>query len=498
MIFRDRVPPRRYNFLEGSVSVEPLDLKAARLPNGFAQLLFSLIFAAVLPGGCGSISNAKEAWRAAHTRREHIKLRDEQGALSYQQGRAIIANLEIESGANKKLAQHVAFEQKLTGSPLVVGNKVGLLQNGKETYRAMFNAIEGADDSINLETFEFFDDPIGQEFAEALIAKQRGGIQVNVIYDGFGSMTTSGEFFNRMRESGIRVLQFNPPSPTARRFHWWSTTHRDHRKLMIIDGKTAILGGINLSNVYSSSISSHHEHEHEDLASASLDSWRDTDVEIQGPAVAECQKLFMNHWDSQQGHPLSQRNYFPQLDKQGEEVVRIIATSPGDSSVIYITMISAINNADTNAYITDAYFGPDSQIIDAMKSAAERGVDVRLLVPGQADSRLISAAARSHYSQLMNSGVRIYEWRGKMLHAKTATVDSVWSTVGSSNLDWWSIARNDEVNATILGTDFGARMDQMFSDDLKNAEPIDSEKWKSRGIWERLTELFGRLVEPML
>ena len=459
-------------------------------------VLLLTLTAASLAGGCGSISDAAQSRHAAHLHHQHLKLEDEQGPLSYQQGRAIIANLQAESGKTQHLGHHLAFEQAITGAPLVVGNKVTLLENGATTYRAMFTAIESAEDSINLETFQFFDDPIGQEFAEALIARQRGGVQVNVIYDSVGSLGTPAKFFQRMRDSGIRVLQFNPISPMARRFHW-STTNRDHRKLMIIDGKTAILGGINLSNVYSSSF--HHEDEHEDLASkVDLDSWRDTDIEIDGPAVAECQKLFLAHWASQQGRPLSQRNYFPPQQKQGDEVVRIIGTSPGDSSLIYITLISAINNADSNIYITDAYFGPDSQIIDAMKSAAGRGVDVRLLLPGKADSLLITSAARSHYAELMDSGVKIYEWHGKMLHAKTATIDHVWSTVGSSNLDWWSIARDDEVNATVLGIEFGGKMDAMFNADLQSADVIDPELWKSRSILERMKEALARLIEPLL
>jgi cardiolipin synthase A/B len=449
--------------------------------------------------GCSSVADSPDSVLAAvaNARHKHLKFADAQGPLSNAQGKVIIARLEQASGKTDLLKRHLAFEQALTGSPLIVGNKVTLLENGADTYRAMFNAIEGAENNINLESFEFMDDPIGQEFADALIARQRAGIQVNVIYDSFGSWGTPEAFFQRMRDHGIRVLQFDPLSPAARRFHW-ATAHRDHRKLMIVDGRTAILGGINLSDVYSSSPSSESAKRESYKPAADLGSWRDTDIEIAGPAVAECQKLFIEHWISQRGRPLSPRRYFPPLSEQGNDIVRIIGFAPGELSLIYVTLISAINNAETNVYITDAYFAPDARMLDAMESAARRGVDVKLLVPGANTSSLVEAAGRSHYSNLLNAGVKVYEWRGNMLHAKTATVDHVWSTVGSSNLDWWSIVRNDEVNATILSAGFGQEMDGMFGRDLENATEMDPEQWKSRSIFERIYESFARMIQPML
>jgi cardiolipin synthase len=449
--------------------------------------------------GCGAVADSPDSVSAAlaNAYHKHIKFADAEGPLSNAQGKVIIARLEQATGKTDILRRHLTFEQAITGSPLIVGNKVTLLENGAETYRAMFNAIEGADDNINLESYEFTDDPIGRKFADALIAKQRAGIQVNVIYDSFGSWDTPEAFFRRMRDNGIRVLQFDPLSPAARRFHW-ATAHRDHRKLMIIDGRTAILGGINLSDVYSSSPGFGSANEEIGKPEADLGSWRDTDIEIEGPAAAECQRLFIEHWISQGGRPLSPRRYFVPLAQQGNEIVRIIGFAPGELSLIYVTLISAINNAETNVYITDAFFAPDKRMMEAMESAARRGVDVKLLVPGATTSSLVEAAGRSHYSDLLNAGVKVYEWRGNMLHAKTATVDRVWSTVGSSNLDWWSIARNDEINATIVGDEFGMEMDRMFDRDLQNATEIDPEQWKERSISERIYEDFARMIQRML
>src|SRR5215472_11015159 len=461
------------------------------------RLIFLVLLAAYLCG-CSSVADSPDSVSAAlaGARHKHLKFTDAQGPLSNVQGRVLIARLEKTSGKTDILQRHLVFEQAITGSPLIVGNKVTLLENGADTYRAMFSAIESADNNINLETYEFLDDPIGQEFADALIAKQRAGVQVNVIYDSFGSWSTPAVFFQRMRDNGIRVLQFDPLSP-ARRFHW-ATAHRDHRKLMIIDGRTAILGGINLSDVYSSSPTSKGPTRESNKPVADLGSWRDTDIEIAGPAVAECQKLFIEHWMSQRGRPLSPRRYFAPLSQQGNDIVRIIGFAPGELSLIYVTLISAINNAETNVYITDAFFAPDAKMLDAMESAARRGVDVKLLVPGANTSSLVEAAGRSHYLNLLNAGVKVYEWRGNMLHAKTATVDHVWSTVGSSNLDWWSIARNDEVNATIVSDGFGREMDRMFYRDLQNATEIDPGEWKLRSFFQRIWEYFARTIQPML
>jgi cardiolipin synthase A/B len=443
--------------------------------------------------GCGTMPDAVEALHSPRLYRQSPRFAAADGPLPADQERHIVTRLEQRTGDTDILDRHLAFEQSITGNPLTVGNKVTLLKNGPDTYRAMFAAIEGATDNINLETFTFEDDAVGEKFADVLIAKQRAGVQVNVIFDDFGSMYTSNAFFDRLRESGIRALRFNPLNPAKRRFHLVSTNHRDHRKLMIVDGKIAFLGGINISDVYSSGSSSGRK-----MKDGDSEEWRDTDVEIEGPAVAECQKLFLGTWQRQGGRPLSPRNYYPPPQPSGHQIVRVIGSVPQESSLIYLTLLSAIHNSESNVYITDAYFAPDSQMLDEMEAAAQRGVDVRLLVPGQADEPLVVSAARSHYSALLDSGVKIYEWRGKMLHAKTATVDHVWSMVGSSNLDWWSIARNDEIAATILSVRFGRQMDLMYGSDLNNSVPVDREQWQSRSVFERIEETVAGLLEPML
>jgi len=186
------------------------------------------------------------------------------------------------------------------------------------------------------------------------------------------------------------------------------------------------------------------------------------------------------------------------LDRKGSEIVRVVASVPERFNPIYVTLISAVVSSETNVYITDAYFAPDHQMLHALEHAARRGVDVRLLVPSQSDEPLMLSAERSHYEDLLEAGVKIYEWQGEMLHAKTATIDGVWSTVGTSNLDWWSIARDNEVNAIILSHSFADQMNEMFMKDLDSTKQIDLHEWHHRGFRERFDETVAEVFEPML
>jgi cardiolipin synthase len=438
--------------------------------------------------GCATIPDARAMMH------ERFFYRDPQfvgshGPLSHAQGQAIIARLEASQHANTDiLARHLAFEQAISSEPLVLGNKVTLLENGPNTYKAMLAAIRGARDNVNLEMYIISRGAVGNEFADALIERAHHGVQVNIIYDSFGSMQTSSAYFDRLRQNGIAVVQFNPMSPFEHRFRW-HPTHRDHRKLLVVDGQLAFTGGINISEVYASGLSQKRE---------PPQYWRDTDVEVEGPVVARFQQLFMNEWQTEHGPPLAPRNYFPKLERKGDQIVRVIGSVPEQFSLIYVTLISAISNAQTNVYITDAYFAPDHQMLHALANAARRGVDVRLLLPQESDEAMIVPAARSHYTYLLKAGVKIYEWRGAMLHAKTATIDGVWSTVGTSNLDWWSIARNNEINAVILGHDFSDQMNLMFRNDIEGSSQIDLHEWEERGFDERFKEFFARIASPIL
>jgi cardiolipin synthase len=416
------------------------------------------------------------------------------GPLSPARSRAVLQELERGADDTNIFDRHLALEQAVSDSPLLTGNRVRLLEDGPDTYRAMFVAILAARDHINMETYILEDDEVGRRFADALIDKQRQGVQVNVIYDSVGTLGTPVEFFQRLRDSGIRTLEFNPVNPATAKAGW-DVNQRDHRKLLIIDGQTVFLGGINISSVYSGGSS-------RGQSKASLDGelpWRDTDLQIDGPVAAEFQKLFLATWAAQKGEPLAPRNFFPPLRPEGNEVVRAIGSSPDDAfSLIYVTLLSAINSAETEVWLTNAYFVPDPQLLAALKAAAARGADVRIVVPGSTDSALVFHAGRSYYDELLEAGVKIFERHGALMHAKTAVIDGVWSTVGSTNLDWRSFLHNQEVNAVVLGTEFGDRMRAAFERDVAQSRRITLEQWRHRSIDVRVKERLARLWQYWL
>jgi cardiolipin synthase len=420
--------------------------------------------------------------------------------LSPERSKELLAKLAGGQGSDV-LARHLALEQAVADAPLVLGNRVVLLENGPNTYAAMFSAIAGAHDSIDMETYILEDDEVGRRLADTLIAKQAEGVQVNLIHDAVGTLGTKKEYFTRLSDAGINVVEFNPVNPLAAKAGW-SVNQRDHRKLLVVDGRSAVLGGINISSVYSSRVPG---------SSGSAMSggsrggdkkslpWRDTDLLIEGPVVATLQKLFMDTWQAQKGKPLAQHDYFPSLQAQGQDVVRAIGSSPDEPfSQIYVTLISAINAAESEILITNAYFVPDPQLMNALISAAARGVDVKLILPSTTDSSLVFHAGRSHYEPLLRGGVKLYERREALLHAKTAVIDGVWSTVGSTNLDWRSFLHNQELTAVILGKEFGAKMRDAFERDLAASEPITLEAWQRRPLTTRAKEMFARLWEYWL
>lgn len=423
-----------------------------------------------------------------------VQLEGARGPLSAARSKAILDRLQRRGQPTDIFERHLAIEEAMVDSPLTTGNRVLLLQDGPATYRAMLAAMLAARDHINLETYILEDDEVGQRFAQVLIEKQRQGVQVNVIRDSVGTLGTPDAFFRNLADNGIQVLEFNPVNPLAARGDW-ALNRRDHRKLLIVDGKTAFLGGINISSVYSGGSFSQRSHQR---PAGSL-AWRDTDLQLQGPVVAEFQKLFLASWESQRGQSLPARDYFPKPEAVGRLVVRAIGSSPDDAySLIYATLLSAIGSAETSVYLTNAYFAPDPQLLAALESAARRGVDVKLILPSQTDSWLVFHAGRGYYEPLLRAGVKIYERRGVILHSKTALIDGVWATVGSTNLDWRSFLHNHELNAVILGTEFGGQVQVMFEKDLALSDAITLAQWKRRPIELRLKEWFARAWEYWL
>lgn len=458
------------------------------------NVFFFILLASILSpsSGCASLPNVTEKIDEAPAALENRQIDSSKGLLSPEKSRAIMERLKRSVKPTDILGRHIAVVESVTDSPLTKGNKVTLLADGQATYAAMFKAIQSARDHINLESYIIEDDETGRKFAALLLQKQREGVQVNLIYDSVGSMKTPAAFFQLLRDGGIQVIGFNPINPLKARGEW-GLTHRDHRKILITDGKVAIIGGINISKVYSSSPFKRKRNEKGPIH------WRDTDIQIEGPAVAEFQKLFLDTWQRQKGPELSERTYFPELKEQGGALVRVLGSTPGESNRIpFIVYVSAITFAEHSIHMTNSYFIPDDQVVKALTDAAERGVDVKIILPGITDSQLALYAQRYHYSGLLRSGVKIYEHGTSLLHAKTAVVDRIWATVGSTNMDVISLLKNDEVNAVVLGNEFAVEMEEMFVRDLANSRQIRWDEWKNRPLLPRVREWFVNLFAHWL
>ncbi|HJV62441.1 MAG TPA: phospholipase D-like domain-containing protein [Albitalea sp.] len=453
-------------------------------------ILWGLALCVAAFAGCRSLPRITPDMASRNAAPVHLD--SAHGPLSAARSKAIIDSLKQRADGTSLLDRHLALEEALAGSPLVTGNKVTLLQDGAATYRAMLAAIHDARDHIHMESYIFEDDATGRLFAGALLAKQRQGVRVSIIIDAVGAMGTPDTFFKPLVDAGAALLKFNPINPLAAKAGW-NVNERDHRKLLIVDGRIAFLGGINISGVYSGGSLKSVPREGSRLP------WRDTHVQIEGPVVAEYQKIFLESWKTQKGPPLPPQNLFPPLAARGKEIVRAIAGSPAEPvSAIYATLISAIESAETEVLLTNAYFAPDPQLRATLKDAVRRGVDVKLILPSHTDSALIFHAGRSYYEEMLRAGIKIYERRDALLHAKTATIDGVWSTIGSTNLDWRSFLHNQEVNAVVLSPDFAAQMKRVFEQDLAASTQITLQAWEQRPLGFRIKETFARMWEYWL
>jgi len=451
------------------------------------------ILATIFVSGCAEIPDVDGELKTASASSPPIEGAD--GPLSEERSKAILANITRDAGDSAMLQRHLAIEQAVAGSPLTAGNRATLLHDGPQSFRAIFEAIARARNHINLEYYTLEDIKSGDKsLGDLLIARRQQGVTVNIIYDSYGSMNTPRDFFDRLRKAGVNLVEFNPVDPLVAKAGY-SLNDRDHRKILIVDGRVAIIGGVNLSTSYQSMTFGRSG----GPEGPAPEHWRDTDIEIEGPAVAQLQHLFARHWAEQRGPAIDQSDFYPQVEPHGKELIRIIGSQPShEMSRYYVTLISAIRNAEKSIWLSAAYFVPSHQELEDLERAAKRGVDVRLLLPDQSDSPSAIAVAHSHYADLLESGVRIYETQGIVLHSKTVVIDNVWSAIGSSNFDQRSILFNDEVDAVVLGHDTAEALGDMFRDDISRAHEIDRGTWSDRPLSQKMQELFARTWQNLL
>lgn len=345
---------------------------------------------------------------------------------------------------------------RAAGGPLLAGNALELLIDAEAHFDAWLKAIRGARRRVLLENYIFRDDEVGCEFREALVERARAGVMVAVVVDWLGCLGQSrSRFWAPLRAAGGKVRVFNPPK-WGEPFGWIS---RDHRKLLAVDGIHGFLSGVCISAKWLGN------------PARNVPPWRDTGVAVRGPAVAEIEAAFAQSWSSL-GTALGDLSADPQpIEPQGSVALRVIATQPPYASLYRLDQLIA-STARSTLWLTDAYFVGIAPYVQALVSAARDGVDVRMLVPGSSDIPIISGVSRSGYRPLLKAGIRVFEWNGSMLHAKTAVADGQWARVGSSNLNIASWLGNREIDVAVLDAGFAGLLAAQYERDLQNATEI--------------------------
>ncbi|MBL8267063.1 cardiolipin synthase [Steroidobacter sp.] len=408
-----------------------------------------------------------------------------QRALSEDESDPLLKAALEEYQNDAAIRELVSSVRQYSSSPLTAGNRVDALIDGPNTYAAIETELKAARHHIHLETFIYGADDVGRRFGELLAQKRKEGVEVRVLYDSIGSMDTPQEFFEQLRQQGIEVREFRPMNP-VKNPRIWEIQNRDHRKIIVVDGKVGFAGGINIDSTYSSASSSRPGPKR-----GKEDGWRDTHMRIEGPAVRQLQALFLESW-KKAGEPVQVGEgdrYFPSPRAAGNTLVSIVGNdSETDDRALYGTYLAAFKHASRRLWITHAYFAPNSELLESMADAAKRGVDVRLIVPAFTDSSLVLHATQATFTPLLQAGVKIFELKDALLHAKTVVIDGTVSIVGSANLDMRSFVHNDEVNAVVVNRDFGQRMDQIFQRDERASRAVTLERWQKRSLWRRMKE----------
>ena len=369
------------------------------------------------------------------------------------------------------------------GAPVVGGNTVEILENGDAIFPAMTRDIRDAKVSVNLETYIFQPDAAGRQFADAMIAAARRGVEVRLLVDAWGSKLKA--LGAELEAAGVRVKKYRP----LRLFSIYKVGRRTHRKILVVDGLISYTGGLGIDERWLGNARNPNE-------------WRDTQVRVEGPAAAQMQAIFAEDWTYTTGEILAGAKFYPKnidpCSHCGPVQAQAIKVSRGDaSSLPKMLYYLAIQSAAKSIHIQNAYFLPDKQVRDALVRAVARGVEVQVMVPGRhIDLPMVRSASWLHYGELLKGGVKIYEYTPTMLHNKVAVMDGLYSIIGSINLDSRSMNANAEDSYAIYDRDFGRKVEQMFERDRQRCREITWEIWDRRGLVKRLSELVFWIWEP--
>jgi cardiolipin synthase len=369
---------------------------------------------------------------------------------------------------------------RIDASPFHGGNRVEVFVRGDEAFAAMLSAVSGARSEVLLESYIFKDDATGQAFRRELTRASSRGVAVRVLADGFGSMQTRAEFWDDLRRNGVEVRLYHPLGFPLRQLKF-----RDHRKILVVDRGVAFTGGMNIGDEYGSS------------RLPRGDVFRDTHARVEGPAAWEMAVVFEEGWERAGGAPIGLDPLTPSAARGAR--VLVLDSRPGRGSEEAAAVLAAIVGAARKTlWLTTAYFAPRTRALAILGSAAERGVDVRLLLPGRTDVRIVGHAGHGFFSGLLSRGVRIFEYQPAILHAKTLVADGLVSVIGSSNLDFRSFELNAECNFVIEHVPTAERMEAAFQEDLNRSEEIRLAAWRRRNPLHRLGDWLARRLAPLL
>ena len=374
-----------------------------------------------------------------------------------------------------------------TDAPILAGNRIDVLRNGDETFPVMLREIKHAKFTITMAQYLYKDGALAHEFAEAFADRCRAGVSVNILLDHHRSEKASSDM-KMMKNAGCNVEYFRRVKAEGIIFPWklLRYNYRSHRRILVIDGRVGFTGGYGISDPW---LGDGRTPEH----------WRDTNARIEGPAVKFLQAGFAESWLETTGVVIGGKGFFPPLEPFGDVPAQIVKSSPtGGSFQSYMLFLLSINSAKKSIAITNPYFIPDNVMTETLVKAVARGVRVSVLVPAKIDNQLTYTVSRARYGPLLRGGVQIFEYQVSLLHAKTMVVDGVWATIGSTNFDNRSFALNQEINLTVYDRVVATRLEEIFRQDLNYAKQISYEEWQSRGIYERLVDLFAFPVKDQL
>jgi len=380
-------------------------------------------------------------------------------------------------------SQFVRTMGNLLGANFVAGNRVTALYNGDEVFPAMLEAIGSAHRSITFESYIYWSSSIGHRFTAALEERARAGVRVHVMIDWAGSQKADKDDIARLRRAGVQVVLYRP-------LRWYQLdhlNHRTHRKILVVDGRVGFTGGIGVADQW--------------LGHAQdKDHWRDSHFRVEGPVVAQLQAAFMDDWFETEGVVLDGPAYYPDLDRQGQELGQVFWSSPkGGNGNLRVMFLLAIAAATHRILIANSYFVPDEMTVDMLCAARRRGVDVEIIVPGPIlDAQVVRRASRLMWAPMLEAGVKIYEYQPTMYHTKVMVVDDEWVSVGSTNFDDRSFRLNQEANLNVYDPAFGAEQAQAFAKDRARSREITLEAWRHRPLGERIEERLAGVLRKQL